>query len=258
MWNFSFIFIFFLSSLVFSKLYAAETIRVATASNFLPALKNLKQKFESEVDIDLIIISGSTSKLYAQISNGAPFDIFLSADQLAVKKLLENAFAVKNSEFVYATGKLALWGADENRTPFDLKNDLQDLNFKRLAIANPKLAPYGQASIEVLKKLSLHDKVKTRMVYGENIGQTFQFVYSGNVELGFVAMSQLKLFKHVGQYWEIPLSLYQPLKQSAVLLNRAKNKTAAKSFLFFLKSREVQQIISSQFGYLASVKNTHE
>ena len=189
--------------------------------------------------------------------NGAPYDVFLSADQSTTIKLIENKLAIKDSASIYATGKLALWRAGNKHKALDLKNDLQNvlknLEFKRLAIANPKLAPYGRAAIDVLKNLSLYDKVKTRLVYGENIGQTFQFVYSGNAELGLVAMSQIKQFNNAGDYWEIPSEFYQPIKQSAVLLNRAKNKPAAKLFMQFLKSKKIQKEISDKYGYLSTI-----
>lgn len=256
MWNLAFLLLCFVGNLGFSNVYGEEAIKIATASNFLLPMKNLKKHFESELGVDVILISGSTSKLYAQIINGAPYDIFLSADQNTVGKLIENGLAIKNSEFVYATGKLALWRRGHKRSTSELQNDLVNLRFKRLAIANPKLAPYGHAALEVLHNLALYDKVSARLVYGENIGQAFQFAYSGNAELGMVAVSQLKSLNNAGQYWEIPLDLYQPLKQSAVLLKRAKNNIAAKLFMTLLKSRKIQQVISREFGYLSATTKT--
>jgi len=248
--------LFILIYLIFSNVYAAETIRVATASNFLSPLKKLKNLYESESEHVLKISSGSTSKLYAQIINGAPYDIFLSADQSTVRKLIKNGEAIANTEFVYAIGKLVLWSAMKERTALLLQNDFQNLQFKHLAIANPKLAPYGRAAIEVIKNLKLNDKLHSRLVYGENIGQTFQFVYSGNAKLGLVALSQIMQLKEVGPYWEVPLHLYQPLKQSAVLLNRANGNIAAKSFMRFLESSKVQQELSSKYGYLSATMST--
>ena len=240
----------------FSNVYAVETIKVATASNFLSPLKKLKIPYESESGYVLQISSGSTSKLYAQIINGAPYDIFLSADQFTVRKLIKNDEAIANTEFVYAIGKLVLWSASKERTTLLLQKDFLNLQFRHLAIANPKLAPYGRAAIEVIKKLNLNDKLHSRLVYGENIGQTFQFVYSGNAEFGLVALSQIMQLKEVVPYWEVPLHLYQPLKQSAVLLNRAKENIAAKSFMRFLKSPKVQQELSSKYGYFSATMPT--
>lgn len=235
--------------LLISNVYAEGVVRVASASNFLLPVKNLQLQYEASSGNKLIISSGSTAKLYAQIMNGAPYDVFLSADQLTVQKLIENKLGVEESEFVYAAGKLVLWGAEHSGDPLILKNDLENLKFSYLAIANPKLAPYGRAALEVLQNLELYGKLSSRLVYGENVGQTFQFVYSGNAELGLVALSQVLQFKNRGQYWQIPLHLYQPLKQSAVQLIRAKTNLAAKSFMHFLKSAKIQHEIASQYGY---------
>jgi len=242
--------------LIFSDVYATETIRVATASNFLSPLKNLKIQYETESGQILHISSGSTSKLYAQIINGAPYDIFLSADQSTVGKLIKNNEAIANTEFIYAIGKLVLWSAKKKRSVLLLQNDFKNRRFRHLAIANPKLAPYGRAAIEVMKNLELYDTLHPRLVYGENIGQTFQFVYSGNAELGLVALSQLKQLNEVGSYWEIPLDLYRPINQSAVILSRANDNVAAKSFMRFLKSPKIQHELSRQYGYLSATVPT--
>ena len=254
MWLYFFKLICFLIYLTLSNVYAGESVKVATASNFLWPLKNLKAQFKILSGHDLIISSGSTTKLYAQIMNGAPYDVFLAADQSTTRNLIENGQAIANSEFIYATGKLALWGADKDRSAQGFQNDLQNFNFRFLAIANPKLAPYGRAALEVIENLELKGALNSRLVYGENIGQAFQFVYSGNADLGFVAVSQLMLIKDAGHYWEIPLYLYKPLRQSAVLLNRARNNIAAKSFLDFLKGYEIQKVISNEYGYLSTTQ----
>jgi len=233
----------------FSIAYAEEKIVVATASNFLAPLKKLKIKFQSETKYSLIISSGSTAKLYAQIMHGAPFDVFLSADQKSVSKLINNKKAIAGSEFVYAAGKLVLWGGEKNKSAEQLHIDLVTLNMTRFAVANSKLAPYGRASMEVLKNLNLEGGIKPYLIYGENIGQTFQFIYSENVDLGFVAMSQINSLKKAGVYWEVPTNLYQPIKQSAVMLNRAKNNKAAMAFLAFLQRPDIQQYIADEFGY---------
>ena len=257
MWNKTLAIFIFVISLNFSVGYASERVVVAVASNFLAPFKKIKVKFKEETGYDLLISSGSTAKLYAQIKNGAPFDIFLSADQLTTNKLINENKAIKESEFVYAAGQLAFWDNRKNSDQVVTQNTLIGLKIKpkdgrkpsRLAIANPKLAPYGRAAFEVLQKLKLDEIMLKRLVFGENIGQAFQFVYSKNADFGIVALSQLKIKGIMNGFWVIPQNLYQPIHQSAILLNRAKNNLTANAFMAFLKRNDIQKLIVSDYGY---------
>ena len=224
----------------------AEEIRVAVASNFANVIKILALRFEAASGHKVALIYGSTGKHYAQISNGAPFDAFFAAD-IKRPELLEKAgFALPGSRFTYARGKIVLWSprAGSIGAPGEV---LAKGAFTHLAIANPGLAPYGKAAEEVLRARGLWDELKTRVVRGENIGQAFQFVNSGNAELGFVAYSQVRWPGHPveGSWWEVPQALYTPVDQQAVLL---KENEVARAFLSFVKSAESRALIRD-FGY---------
>tara|TARA_B100000767_G_scaffold142977_1_gene135052 strand:- start:1960 stop:2685 length:726 start_codon:yes stop_codon:yes gene_type:complete len=224
----------------------ADEVRVAVASNFSTAMESLVVAFE-ETSVHTVVLSfGSTGKHYAQIKNGAPFDVFLAADAARPALLEEQGLTHVGSRTTYATGKLVLWTSKS-----DL-NDIQDTllsstDIGYLAVANPKLSPYGMAAQQVLVELGLWPILQMRLVRGENIGQTFQFVHSGNAELGFVAYSQLFNPKNSvqGSFWIPPQSLYSPIDQQAVLLN---DKQAARDFMVFLKRPLARQIIQD-YGY---------
>ncbi len=228
----------------------ADTLRVAVASNFLLPVKELSREFEKTTANRVALISASTGKLYAQIKQGAPFDILLAADSLRPELLEKEGIAVPGSRFTYAVGRLALWSAD---TKLFLRNDLQVLNqknFRYLAIANPKTAPYGKAAEQILRKKGYWDQLQTKLVRGENISQTFQFLVTGNADIGFIALSQLKRNQKQlkGYSWTIPSEWHDPIRQQAILLKRAKTNKVAKEFLNFIKSNRVQKIIES-YGY---------
>jgi len=224
----------------------AEEIRIAVASNFANVIKILSVRFEAATGHKVALIYGSTGKHYAQISNGAPFDAFFAAD-IKRPELLEKAgFALPGSRFTYARGKIVLWSPRAGY--IDTEGEvLAKGAFDYLAIANPGLAPYGKAAEEVLRARGLWDELKTRVVRGENIGQAFQFVNSGNAELGFVACSQLRWPGHPveGSWWEVPQALYTPVDQQAVLL---KDNAVARAFLSFVKSAESRALVR-EFGY---------
>ena len=216
-------------------------LRVAVASNFSEAIKELADRFEAETGHKVVLIFGSTGKTYAQIVNGAPFDIFLAAD-IRRPELLENE-GIARDRFTYAIGKLALWSPKAGYV--DTNGEvLEEMNYRHLAIANPDLAPYGVAAQEVLQARGIWDKIGERLVRGENINQTFQFVISGNAELGFVAYSQVKQWI-AGSWWEVPQALYSPIEQQAVLLRESE---AARSFLDFIRSDEARETIR-RYGY---------
>jgi len=234
-------------ALLFTTGYSfAEDIRVAVASNFSSAMTTLAQRFEADTGHKVTLIPGSTGKHYAQIKHGAPYDVFLAADTKRPEILEQEGLALPGSRFTYAIGKIILWSPIAGIVDSEGKV-LEQGAFRYLAIANPRLAPYGKAAQQVLQKRGLWGPLKGKIVRGENIGQTFQFVGSGNAEMGFVAYSQLKRPGQsiAGSFWEVPESLYDPIEQQAVLL---KNNKAARKFLLFMKSDWARDMIH-RFGY---------
>lgn len=234
-----------------SNAHAAD-VRLAVASNFRPAMLAIITEFEKASGNKVSASYGSSGKFYAQITHGAPFDVLFSADQTKPAALLTAGLAVVGSDFTYALGELALWSAHSNIASSGV-GALRVGAFNKLALANPKLAPYGAAAVQVLNSLGLHELTQPKWVQGENIAQTFQFVSSGSAELGFVARSQLSQLEHAGQLktdsvGSIPQSLYSPIQQDAVLLIRGRNNLAAKAFLIFVKSPKARAVIES-YGY---------
>ena len=226
----------------------AKELRIAVASNFLLPLKALSKNFKESTGHKVVVISGSTGKLYAQIKQGAPFDILLAADSLRPELLEKEGIGVPGSRFTYAVGRLVLWSKDSK---LPLKNDLQVLNhknFRYLAIANPKTAPYGKAAEQVLRKKGFWEQIQNRLVRGENISQTFQFVMTGNADIGFIALSQLRKNQGLGFSWIVPQEWHDPIQQQCILLKRAKTNKAAQQFLNFIKSNRIQKQIES-YGY---------
>jgi len=223
------------------------TLRVASAANFYPTLKKIAQAYEKTSNNKISIIRGSTGKLYAQIMRGAPYDIFFSADSARIKKLIDlnrtHDVANNISSFVYAKGKIVLW-KPAAITDMQLKKILFEGAFNKLAIANPKTAPYGRASVEALKKLNLYSAVKNKLVYGENIAQVMQFVQTGAADIGIVAKSYTK--NNVS--WDINGENYTPIRQSVTILKQSNKVTVAKEFLRYLNRLEIKQIIIND-GY---------
>ena len=238
--------LFLTAVLLLSGHARADEIRIAVASNFAGAMRELATRYEKTHEHDVVLSFGSTGKLYAQIVNGAPFALFLAADAERPMRLDIEGRSVADMRFTYALGQLVLWSA----TP-DLVDAngavLDDFRFRYLAIANPRLAPYGKAAREVLEARGLWQDIQDRLVRGENIGQTFLFIRTGNAELGFVARSQITTPDTVmnGSVWKIPQLLYSPIEQQAVLL---KDTAAARSFMNFLASNEAKSTIQS-YGY---------
>jgi molybdate transport system substrate-binding protein len=228
----------------------AEEVRVAVASNFVSTMKILKSNFEHRTNYRIIIISGSSGKLYAQIQHGAPFDVFFSADQYRPTLLEKEKVAIKGSRFPYAEGRLTLWSPKGNFIQPDGKTTLTQQSYTHLAIANPKTAPYGRAAEQTLRSLGLWENIKSRLVYGENIAQTFQFVSSQNAELGFVAHSQVlsSNIQQLGSRWDVPPTLHDPVIQEAVLLNQGATNTAALDFMEYMITPPAHAIIR-QHGY---------
>lgn len=237
-----------LSAFVFTNALA-DDIPVAVAANFAAPMEEIAEAFNQITGHRLKISTGASGKFYAQIRNGAPFQVFLSADQEKPEQLEKDGLAVQGTRFTYAIGKLALWSADPDKV--DNKGKvLESGRFNKIAIANPKTAPYGEAAIETLSALKLKTRLEPKFVMGENISQTHQFVASGNAELGFVALSQISRNNQLtgGSMWLVPEKLYSPIKQDAVLLLTGKDSAAARQLLAFLKSDRAVRIIQS-FGY---------
>lgn len=223
---------------------AADRIQVAVASNFTGTLARLADHFERRSGHQVVLVPGSTGKHYAQISNGAPFDAFFAADVRRPALLEQEGAAVPGSRFTYAIGKLVLWSPTPGLV--DSSGDvLKHRTFRHLAIANPRLAPYGRAAREALQALELWPTMEHKLVYGENIGQTFHFVNSGNAELGLVAYAQIKDAGIEGGYWKLPSSLYAPIEQQAVALV---DSPATRAFLAYVKDDEAVGIIRG-LGY---------
>jgi molybdate transport system substrate-binding protein len=229
----------------------ADDVTVAVAANFAVAAGQIGAEFHRQTGHDIRLSAGSSGKLYAQIANGAPYDVFLSADVERARRLQQDRLAVAGSRFTYARGQLVLWSARLEKVDAHL---LRTAGFKHLAVANPRIAPYGAAAFDVLKRLDVLPAVRARLVYGEDIGQTFQLAASGAADLAFIALSQLRSGEVTGAYWLVPTSLYRPIEQQAVLLQRAGNKAAARAFLDFLRGPAARAIMA-RFGYLAPGKN---
>ncbi len=231
---------------------AAEppAVQVAVAANFATPFAQLSAKFTATTGHRIAASIGSTAQLAAQIRNGAPFAVFLAADTLQPRTLERDGLAVPGTRFVYAVGELVLWSADPRRIAGDGRAALADPSLRHLSIANPAVAPYGVAAMQVLQHLGLWKALQGRLVQGENIAQALQFVESGNAELGFVALSQLRDSRLAGKgsAWLVPAELHAPILQEAVLLRRGERLPAARALLGYLQSAEALALIE-RFGY---------
>jgi molybdate transport system substrate-binding protein len=224
---------------------AVGTTHVAVAANFIEPAKEIAKLFKDKTGHEAILISGASGAFFGQIANGAPFEIFLSADEERPRLAVEQGFAVPESRFTYAIGKLVLWSKviDVSKGEAALKAG----NFSKLSIANPVAAPYGAAAIATLKALGLLDAIQPKIVQGSSIAQAFQFIDTRNAELGFVALSQL-YGNAEGTRWLVPSNLHQPIRQDAVLLKNGAADPASKAFLAFLKGPEARAVIQ-RYGY---------
>jgi molybdate transport system substrate-binding protein len=224
---------------------AAET-KVAVAANFTEPAKEIAARFEAKTGHKATLSFGSSGQFYTQIANGAPYEVFLSADAERPTKAEADGLGVAGSRFTYATGRLVLW----SKTPglVDGKGAvLAKGGFEKLAIADPKAAPYGLAAVETMTKLKLYEALKPRIVTGSSITQAFQYVQTGAAELGFVALSQV-ITEQGGSRWIVPAANHTPIDQQAVLLKTGADNDAAKAFLAFLKSKDAKAIIK-RYGY---------
>nr|ART38177.1 F245 [uncultured bacterium] len=239
-----------LSLLLATGLVQADEVSVAVAANFTEPMKKITAEFEKTSGHKVTLSFGSTGKFYAQVKAGAPFEVLLAADDETPGKMEQDGLAVKDSHFTYAIGKLVLWSAKEAVVD-DRGEILKRGSFDHIAVANPKLAPYGAAGMQTLQALGVYEAIAPKIVQGENIAQTYQFIATGNALLGFVALSQVigengKVKS--GSAWIVPQKYYTPIRQDAVLLERGKDKIAAVELLKFLKTPYAAKIIQS-YGY---------
>ncbi|ABE38201.1 molybdate ABC transporter substrate-binding protein [Rhodopseudomonas palustris] len=227
----------------------AASATVAVAANFTEPVKEIAAAFKAKTGHELVLSFGSSGQFYTQITQDAPFEVFLSADSARPKKLEDDGLVVKGSAFTYAIGKLVLW----SKAPGVVKGEetLKDAKFAKVSICNPVAAPYGAAAVETMQALKLYDDLKPKLVEGANITQAFQFVQTGNAEVGFVALSQVINDKE-GSRWMVPQNLYKPITQDAVLLKKGEANEAAKAFIDFLKGPQSRAIIE-KFGYELAV-----
>lgn len=227
----------------------ADEVQVAVAANFTAPMKLIVADFEKDTGHKAVLTFGATGRFYAQITNGAPFEVLLAADDETPAKLEKEGVAVNSSRFTYATGRLVLWSAQPGMV--DAQGEvLKKGDFKKIAIAAPKLAPYGAAAVETMNKLGLQAALESKLVQGESIGQVFSFVSTGNAELGFISLSQVYEGGKIksGSAWIVPANLHSPIRQDAVLLAKAKDSKAAVQLMAFLKTDKAKAVIRS-FGY---------
>ena len=224
---------------------------VAVAANFSAPMQQIAALFQKETGHQIKLSFGASGGIYAQIKNGAPFDLFLSADQLTPQKLEAEGLGVPNSRFTYATGQLVLWSKQVGLV--DAKGHvLQIKSIQRIALANPKLAPYGAAAMETMTNLGLLKELQSKLVQGDNIAQTYQFVSTQNAQIGFVALSQVFANGKItsGSAWIVPGNLHQPIQQDVILLRKGQDNKAATALLLYLKGEQAKKIMKS-FGYLS-------
>lgn len=239
----------FSCALLACALAQAAEVQIAVAANFAAPMKDIAAVFEKETGHKTLLTAGATGKFYAQIINGAPFDVLLSADDETPAKLEKEGKAVAGTRFTYAIGRLALWSPRPDFVD-EGGNVLKSDKFQYLAVANTKIAPYGLAAVQVMQKMGVLARLEPKIVQGENIAQTYQFVSTGNAQLGFVALSQVQENGKLksGSAWIVPENLHEPLKQDAVLLSAGKNNPAAEAFLVFLRS-DAAKALMSKYGY---------
>ena len=238
----------FLAGLTGVASSSAESVAVAVAANFRAPMQTLTRQFENDSGHEVKLISGSTGGLYAQIVNGAPYDLFIAADTRRPALLVASGLGVARTQTTVAIGQLVLWSLDTDLIDAHGLGVLRNERIRFLALANPALAPYGQAARETLVSLGLWESWATRLVYGENIAQAYAMAATGNAELGLLARSQVSVQTDAGAYVLIPEEFHQPIHQDAVLLERGAGNAAAVALLDFLATPEAKAVISD-FGY---------
>jgi molybdate transport system substrate-binding protein len=238
-----------LAALLATFVARADQVQVAVAANFTAPMQQIAAEFQRDTGHKALLAFGSSGKFYAQIRNGAPFQVFLSADDAKPAKLEKEGLTVPGTRFTYAIGTLVLWSAKPGYV--DAGGEvLRDGDFRHLALADPKLAPYGAAAMQTLAHLGLADKLRPRIVEGENVAQTYQFVATGNAELGFVALSQVMKGGRIdaGSAWVVPAGMHSPIRQDAVLLSNGRGSAAAEALLKYLKGAKARAIMHA-YGY---------
>lgn len=232
----------------------AAEVTVAVAANFTAPMQKIAKAFEQDTGHKAQLAFGATGKFYAQIKNAAPFAVLLAADDETPARLEKEGLAVAGTRFTYATGRLALWSKQpnlvDNQGEVLRSNRFEQAGIYKIALADPKLAPYGAAAVEVMQGMGVYAHVAPKLVQGDSIGQTYQFVSTENAQLGFVALSQISLDGRIvtGSAWVVPQQLYTPLKQDAVLLNAGKDNAAAIALLKYLQGDKAKAIIT-RYGY---------
>jgi molybdate transport system substrate-binding protein len=236
-------------SLFFAQAAEAADVQVAVAANFARPMQRIAEEFAKDTGHQAVIATGATGAFFAQIENGAPFEVLLAADRSTPERLEADGFGVAGSRFTYALGTLVLWSAKPGMVDA-AGSVLKKGDFQHLAIANPKVAPYGAAAVEALRSLGLFDALRPKLVQGESIAQAYQFVASGNAELGFVALSQVAVpdAHAAGSYWIVPAHLYTPIRQDAVLLRKGAGNPAARALCEYMKSVKAKDVIRA-YGY---------
>lgn len=227
----------------------AAVVQVAVAANFAAPMQSIARQFERETPHRLQVSVGATGKFYAQIRNGAPLHVLLAADEATPRRLEAEGLSLPGTRFTYATGQLVVWSQRPGQTA-ELRAALLASDVQRIAVADPKLAPYGVAAFQTMASLGVTSALQPKLVYGESIGQTYQFVATGNAALGFVALSQVTVNGELtsGSAWPVPQHLYTPLRQDAVVLRAGRDNEGVTALLLYLKSAPAQTIIRA-FGY---------
>ena len=245
--------ILLLAVLLTSTCARAQAVKVAAAADLKFAMAELAAQFEKQSGTKLDVTYGSSGNFLTQIQNGAPFDLFFSADSEYPKKLEAAGLAEPGTLREYAVGRIVIWtpGDSEINAPKDAWKCLLDQRVKKIAIANPEHAPYGRAALAAMKKAGIYEQLKDKLVYGENISQAAEFVQSGNAQAGIVALSlAISPAMKNGNRWEVPADSYPPIKQAVVLLKASKNKDAARRFLEFVSGPQGREILQ-RFGFTA-------
>ncbi|MCY4195835.1 MAG: molybdate ABC transporter substrate-binding protein [Rhodobacteraceae bacterium] len=239
-----------LSVMLMTASLKADVARIAVAANFANVIKELEHRFENATDYRVSIVTGSTGKLYAQIVNGAPYEVFLSADAWRPRLLEQGAFAIPGTRFTYAIGQLVIWSLQPLPDGKDLAALLTNATVRRIAVPNPELAPFGFAALEVINHLDIADDIAAKLVFAENVGQSFAFVATGNADLGFVAKANILFLPDAqrGHFREVPTDLHLAIRQDAVTLKSAADNEAALAFVEFLRSQEARAVIA-RYGY---------
>jgi molybdate transport system substrate-binding protein len=243
-----------LACLFTSSASQAQQLRVAAAADLQFAMKDLAAKYEAKTKQPVEVVYGSSGNFFTQIQNGAPFDVFFSADISYPTKLADQGLADKQSLYRYALGRLAIWAPSDEHLNVTERGfqSLLDSRVNKIAIANPEHAPYGKAAVAALQKAGIYDQIKSKLVFGENISQAAQFVQSGNAQAGFVALSlAISPAMNSGDRWVVPAEYHPPLEQATVIITSSKNKKAATDFLEFVKSAEGREILF-RYGFTAS------